>query len=344
MNRNLNFFLKFLLALLPVLFIILYTAFFPMYYQDTDYPSWKYTKDIQSGKGGIYGDGEGKGGEEGYREKDFKTIIIGDSAAMADLKPTCMSDDCINLAIGGATSIEMYYTLRDYIENVGCPENVVIMFSPFHYSYIDNYWTRSIYFHHFSITDAIKTYTEGRKLKADTFNDGEHDLFSLLSMYLRLPDSYLPALINARFFLRYEDNSLRLKELDESRGQYHFGTMDGCDYLNYESNYTEFKTDGDHPILDEYMIKILRLCQENAVNITVSQPPMNTASYESLNDDYLSQYFEYIEGLSVYYPEGIYETEIPEYDNKYFGDASHLNDEGAKKFSEEFALRYKDMF
>ncbi|MCR5734570.1 MAG: hypothetical protein K6G22_08200 [Lachnospiraceae bacterium] len=325
------FLAKCLLALVPVLIMILYTALLPMGYMDTEYPSWKYTKDEQRG---LFGAGE-KG-----TQQEINTVIIGDSRAMADLIPEKLSDDTVNLAVGGATAIEMYHTLKDHFDNVGVPDTVIIMFAPFHYSYMDNFWTRTVYFHHLKIPDVIKLYTEGRRLKADAFYDGEHDLFDLISCYLYLPDSYLPALLNSKFFGRYETNRSEYDTIARNKGHGLFGTLDGCSDLNYEASYTEMKMDGDHPLIDLYMRKILDLCSENSVNIILSQPPMNETSYGALHGDYTSQYSEYINGLSSYYNGGIFETEIPEYENKYFGDSSHLNAAGAEIYTEDFAVRY----
>ncbi|MCR4740665.1 MAG: hypothetical protein K5886_10470 [Lachnospiraceae bacterium] len=328
MKKTGKFLAKCLLALMPFIMMILYTAFFPMGYMDKEYPSWKYTKEEQKGSTKLKGSGT------------VNTVIIGDSRAMADLVPAGLGDDVVNLAVGGATSVEMYYTLKDHIENVGVPETVVIMFAPFHYSYMDNFWTRTAYFHHLKVTDVIKVYAEGRKLRADTFEDGEHDLFDLISRILFLPDSYLPAILNSGFFGRYDENISEYDKIIEQRGHGLFGTMEGCSDLNYEANYTGMKMDGDHPLIDKYMKKILDLCRENSVNIILSQPPMNETSYAALDADYLSQYFNYIEGLSSYYNGGVFETSIPEYENRYFGDSSHLNEAGAEKYTAAFYERY----
>ena len=40
--------------------------------------------------------------------------------------PALLHEDTYNIAIGGATPIEMYYAVENYIEHNGAPENAVV--------------------------------------------------------------------------------------------------------------------------------------------------------------------------------------------------------------------------
>ncbi len=316
-------------AALPVIAVVLYTAFCPFGYMDQEYPSWRYTKDFVRGKID--------------KEGQDDILILGDSRAMADLVPEYMGDNVYNLAVGGATAIEMYYALKHRIEEAGAPQSVIIVFAPFHYSYIDNFWTRSIYFHDLSFPEALKVYCEGRKYGSASVCDGEHGAFDVVSMYLDLPGSYMPALINSRFFGRYGANIESYDKICSERGHGLFGTDDGSSDLNYESNYTELNTEEDFMLLDIYLKRLLGLCEEYGIRTVVSQPPMNRASFDRLNDDYISQYADYLKSIEGSYPDVTIDTEILCYPNEFFGDSSHLNEKGAKRFTEEFMARY-DMF
>ncbi len=327
MKKNIVFFLKCMLAAAPVLMVVLYTAFCPFGYMDQEYPSWKYTKDFNKGRIS--------------REEDDEVIILGDSRAMADLVPRYMGDNVYNLAVGGATAIEMYYTLKQRIEEAGAPQSVVIMFAPFHYSYIDNFWTRSIYFHHFSFSEALTVWREGKEYVSPSVCDGEHGIFDIVSIYLDLPGSYMPALINSRFHGRYDENLEAYNNICYEKGHGLFGTEDGSSDRNYESNYTEFNTREDFKLLDLYIKRLLGLCEEYGIRTIVSQPPMNKASYERLNADYVSQYTKYIESMQNLYPDAVIDSQILCYPNEFFGDSSHLNEKGAQKFTEEFMARYE---
>ena len=118
--RIVRFLVKCILALIPFILLVGYTWLNPMGYMDEEYPSWKYVKDVEEGR------------VVPVNKMDAK-LILGDSRAMADIVTTDMGEDYVNLDMGGATSIEMYYTLRNYIRNNGAPKQVYIMFAPFHY-------------------------------------------------------------------------------------------------------------------------------------------------------------------------------------------------------------------
>ena len=317
MKKNVAFFLKLILALFPVLAVILYTALFPYGYMDSEYPSWKYTKDIAADC------------------QVPNTVIVGDSRAMADLIPDMFDNKTINLAVGGASSIEMYYTLNNLIKNNGAPENVIIMFAPFHYTIIDNFWTRTAYFNYLSISDMRDLYSYANATGSETLlapgykND-------LLSYRLRFPDKYLPALINSKLTNRYYVNQDLYAKISTNLGYGEFGTADGCSDLNYETSYDRMHTSQDAVLIDIYVNRLLKLCEDNNINTYLSIPPMNSSSIENLKTSYVEELTEYFNELERKHPAIIIDKTIPDYDDIYFGDSSHLNKKGAEKFTEEY--------
>jgi len=314
--KNLKFFFKLILALLPVIAVVIYTALVPYGYMDSEYPAWRYTKDATN-------------------NSSFNTVILGDSRAMADLIPEELNDDACNLAVGGATSIEMYYTLKNYIKNNPVPENAIIMFASFHYTIIDNFWTRTVYFNYLSVSDMSDLYSYAKVTGSETLLKKGYKN-DLLSYRLRFVDKYLPALINSKFASRYAENRSIYNKVSTNYGYGEFGTADGCSDLNYETSYEKMHTTSDAVLLDVYMNRLLELCQDNNIKTTVAIPPMNKSSYEALHESYVEDFTSYLDELSYKYPSINIKKEIPCYDDSYFGDSSHLNNKGAVKFSTEF--------
>lgn len=336
-KRNLLFFLKLIFALLPIIALVTYTWLCPFGYMDNEYPSWKYSKDVVSGKINPYNT-DGPTAYLGDIQRGTR-VIIGDSRAMADLVPSYFSDDTVNLAIGGGTSIEMYYTLKEYIENVGIPEEAIIMFAPFHYSIIDNFNERTVYFNYLSIKELYDLYASAEGAVSETLikeNYGE----DIINAKLRTPFKFLPALINSKGFNRYSSNKAIYSELVESKGHDQFGEADGCSDLNYETTYEKMHTTGDAVLLDMYFGKLLSLCRENKIKVIVSVPPMNYSSYSNLKESYILDFSEYLHYYSCLYPEFTFEENITYMDDIYFGDASHLNKAGAEKFTQQYCERY----
>lgn len=325
MRKFIIFSAKCILAASPIIAIILYTALCPFSYMDNEFPAWKYKKELQSGQ---------------VRYENTDTLILGDSGAMSALIPEKVCDDAVNLAAGGATSIEMYYFLKNYLNNNEAPENIVIMFSPFHYSAIDNFDTRTVYFRALSVKDAIELYREAGKLCAESvYRKGA--VGDELAARLYLPTKYLPALYNARFITRYDENRTLYERIADSRGHGYFGTAESCSDLNYEAKYTQMPESGDAALLAMYMDKLLDECERTGGRVILLQPAMNEESFDALDDNYVTEYTSYIEALGDRHPAVEVETHIRRYQDDCFGDAMHLNEKGAARFSEEISEYFK---
>jgi len=331
--KNFKFFLKLIAALSPVIAIVLYTALFPYAYMDEEYPAWTYTKDVVSGKLDPFAKADGTTAVL-PNEAANSTIILGDSRAMADLNPLYM-EDTVNLAVGGATSIEMYYTLSHYLENVGSPKKIIIMFAPFHYSVIDNFWTRAVYFNYYSVNEVSEIYKNARACNSESLLCSDYKN-ELLSCRLRMPNKYLPALMNSKFISRYSINKDQYAKLQQTRGNAEFGHDNGNSDSCYETSYTEMHRTGDALLLNQYMNMLVDLCDKNGIETLVSMPPMNKSSYDILNENYVNEFTDYMYALQSRYPKIKIKPELTYMDDEYFGDSSHLNSRGAEVFTKEF--------
>ncbi len=321
MKTKLIFFAKCILAALPFLAVIGFTFACPMAYMDSEYPARAYIKEVIEA------------------DTDYSTLILGDSRAMADVMPVGLGEDSVNLAAGGVTAIESYYYLSGYLADHAAPKRCFILFAPFHYSYADNWWTRTVYFNDLSVSQIMEVRENGKILDAQSvLNDGT--FADLISDRLRLPNAYLPALLNARFFGRYEDNRAALDDQKRARGYAPFGTAEGSDELNYETSYESLRESGDADLIRLYMRKLIELCEKNSIQVYVLQPPMNRASYDALQSGFVKGYALLMQSFADLYPYATVEKQIPCYENAYFGDSSHLNERGAVIFTEEIVQKY----
>lgn len=329
--KYIKFLLKCILAASPAIVLIVYTLTMPFGYMDEEYASWRFTKRVSCGQelAGEY----------------FDTVILGDSGAMSSYVPEVLSPSgkCINLAVGGATSIEMYYFLKNYLENHEKPKHVIIMFAPFHYTHVDNYDTRTMYFKALSISDAKQLYTMAKTYGADGIYS-DNVLWDEIACRAGLPTKYLPAIMASRICGRYRDNTMRYQALIDSKGYGTFGTLDGCDGLSYECSYSGLEFDNNVGVLSQYFNLLIGTCEYNDIDVLIVQEALNEASYESISPNYVEQYKTYLEILKSTYPEAVIETELRCYPNQYFGDVSHLNEAGARIFSEEIKSTYPDFF
>ncbi|MCR5590135.1 MAG: hypothetical protein K6F73_01250 [Lachnospiraceae bacterium] len=320
--KTLKFIAKIILAALPAIALVAFTALCPMGYMDEEYPAWHLKKETASGRA--------------YNGESFDTVILGDSGAMSALIPELIGDSCVNMATGGATPIEMYFFFSEYLENHAAPSAAVIMFAPFHYWHIDNYSTRTQYFRAIGVSDMIRLQSDAKACGAlSVHTDGW--VTDEISARLYLPNRYLPAINAARFTGRCSENEKRYNDLVASRGWGSFGTQDGCWDESYETSYEDMEIDGDAKLITLYMQKLLRLCNDNGIHVVLLQPAVNDATFEKLNEHYYGSYRNYIKQLSTAADDMEYETELKAYDGKYFSDTSHLTREGAEKFTKEAA-------
>lgn len=323
--KALNFFAKCILAALPVVALCAFTILCPMCFMDREYPGWRHA--LKTSEGRLY-DG-----------KSFDTVILGDSGAKSSLVPEYIDGSCVNLALGGATPIEMYYVLSRYLEAHDAPKTAVVMFAPFHYWHIDNYETRTVYFRAIPAGDLFELYKNAYECRADSVvrNDFVADE---LEARLGLPSKYLPAIYAARFTGRYSENVKSFEETVDSYGYFGFGSGKECYDPSYETSYDDMVINGDAKLLTLYMQKLLNLCKDNGIHVILLQSAVNTATYENINEHYLASYRNHIKQLNMAFPDIECESELRVYGGQFFSDTSHLNATGAKKFTEEINERY----
>lgn len=326
--KYIKFLLKCILAASPAILLIIYTLAFPFSYMDEEYPAWHYTGEIIEGDIGA---------------AKYNTVILGDSGAMSSFVPSILSDSCVNIAVGGGTSLEMYYFMKEYLNNHEAPDSVVVMFAPFHYWNIDNYNTRTMYFKALSIEDAIDVYKNAKEYEVESiYTKGV--FWEEFACRTGLPTKYLPAITASLSHRRYGKNIDAYKDIVSENGYGMFGRLDGCDGLSYECSYSSMDYGNEMIILSAYFQKLYALCEANGIKMLLVQPALNEASYNAIDAGYVETYRAYIEMIGGQCANMKCETVLREYPNEYFGDVSHLNRKGAEIFSREIKDTYPEYF
>ena len=72
---------------------------------------------------------------------------------------------------------------------------------------------------------------------------------------------------------------------------------------------------------------------DNNIKLIYLNTPFNQSSELKLNNSFNKDYENTFSQYKKEFPEIIFYSEIYSYENKYFGDPSHLNKNGSKKFS-----------
>ncbi|MCH5280559.1 MAG: hypothetical protein J1E61_03755 [Lachnospiraceae bacterium] len=272
---------------------------------------------------------------------DNRVIILGDSRTKAGMIPEVLSGDCYNLALGGTTPIEGYYTLKEYLENHPAPQCVFISYAPMHYMGIDALWTRNIYFHVMNDEDAVELFQIAASSQEKEQILPEHYFINYAMYRFYLPNKYGTAVKNAISSDRLDVNREKYDQVTLARGQNYFGLANGSSDVNGEAKEVDFIPSETVTL---YLQRIFDLCNEEGIRVIVEQMPMNETSRLILTEDFKTHFRVYINKLAEDNPTVEISGELYMYPNAYFGDADHLNPEGASAFCQFMKERYYDVF
>ena len=284
------------------------------FYMDGEYPYWKQQKDY------ILTDGT-----------HSETLLLGDSRMKVGVRPELLGDDVFNLALGGGTPIEMYYTLTDYLAHHPTPKMIIVAFGPTHYNDIGCYMSRNAYFHYFS-----KERLEEVNQKILELNKKDYSSETYRYVY-RFPIVYMKPLLNALKSPQTPSNHARYEKAAEILGRMPAPEKEMVNVEPEETKDTHFR-----PMASQtyYMQKLIEACLEHHIPLHIEQAPMGRYGIAKLAaSGYLAEYEAYMKSFAEKYPLDVNPT-IPAYEDDEFGDNSHLNEKGQLHFTEELRRKY----
>ena len=307
------------LSIVTVLYLLI--LFLPEErYMDKEYPLWMQQKDYISTKG-----------------TEQEVILLGDSRMNLSILTTKLGENTYNLSLGGATPIEMYYTLKTYLEHHPVPKAVIIAFGPQQFTIVGSYISRGMYFHYFD--DATIEYINRILYEMD----GKDFSFERNIYKFRSPNVYMAPIFKSLLKPRTLTNRETYKNARTGRGWIYRDN----DYDEEKSVYLpETKTKRFVPLKSQtyFMEQILQLCQKNNIPVYIDHMPMGNPGYQMITENgYLSSYKAYLKTFSDKYGVPI-NYDIPVYEARFFRDYSHLNLKGAEIFTQEFKKRYLEVF
>ncbi len=313
MDKRLRLFKNFILISIPLMVLCALAYILPMSYMTVEYVMWNEEFE-NSAKPYI----------------DAKTLIIGDSRAKSSVLPGLLHEDTYNIAIGGATPIEMYFAVENYIEHNGAPENAVVVFAPYHFCDIDN-WDQTLWFNFLSVDEIAEIYMRGLKTH-DPIVTCKGRIPDMISCRLRLPSKFLAQMYESKFVGRKEENRAKFDSIRADLGYCEFGSADGDDGETYEVRHETFDYS---PLVVYYYERLIDMLEENGVNVIIAQPPINQASADALHQEFADGFSAYMKDVAARHPDMEVMSEICVYPNSLFGDSIHVNRKGAEVFTKE---------
>ncbi len=296
----------------------------PDSYMDNEFASWQQQKDY------VHQPGTKR-----------EILFLGDSAFKAAVLPDEIAPNAYNLSLGGATPLEMYYSLRDYLEVHPDPQAVFLSFSPVHYMDMESYHTRNFYFHFLGGRDAIASQLEIFQKDDIPWRKRPGLLVWDMAYLARVPMMYYRTIQSSKL-QRGQGNQEEYDRVARACGHKYFGLS--TDWVSHYQTYEVIK----RPFvplesLHDYLIAMIHMCQERGIPVFIVQEPIHTLDSEVVEaNGYLTAYKAYMDRVAE--ETGIpVERDVPVYDVAFFGDFQHMNEQGAKRYSRNLKERYEEI-
>jgi hypothetical protein len=318
-----KFSIKVSIIIFPIYLIwIIYIETFPLYYNTSNNTrtyfisnSLKNAKDLPKAKILFFGDSRVNAGI------DFLKI-----------------KNSYSFATGGATTIEMYYILKKYLQNKKKPETLFISISPRFLTETYGFYQNSVRNNLINYTDFSEIISNRKKNKTDTIL-GEFPYLKFFLCKARYIEFYQKDILINNVFGGYKKNSELISIMKKMAGACpHPGLKDSCSELNFETGYKKFEPS---PLLDLYLNKIFETCKEKNIHLIFEFMPVNKSSFYKFNPKFITDYKKYMFSYKQKYPEFGISDSVYWFDNKYFGDKSHLNEKGKEKITAYFKNKFK---
>ena len=306
--------------MLPLLVVCMYIRSHPLAFMDNEAPHYLWNKIKTNTAGG----------------QTYDVLILGDSAANAAYMPEALSGTTLNLALGGTTPVENYYTLQDWLAHNPAPKACYISFQDSHLQKEDCFWTRTMYSHRYTLRQNLEMLKKAIEYKEPSILT-EHYVLDFISYELFLPNKYITSFMNASFNQRYQGNRSAQQADDLYGGRY------------IARGLNEYVPSGEivnekfyvNPLFDSYYRKILELCYENQIQVHIIKLPY--PDNMSFTKEYTEEFNCYFGELKKEYPD-IKVDRFPVYPKEVFSDSVHMNTRGALSFSMALKEMYPEDF
>ncbi len=319
MRKKVLLIVKCILVILPFIILSLYTKTNMIKFVDTELPYFIWNKDFCNTT----------------HEKYYEVVVLGDSVANAAYIPEVLSDNTVNLSLGGTNPIDSYYILEEYLENNRAPKTVYVSFLDLHFQTADWFWTRTMFMHRFGIEENIEMLKMGKQYNEQSIIK-ENYLIDFLSYQLYLPNKYITALSNASFNQRYENNKMLYEDNNVFNGRYMAKGVN--EWTPVEVMYSGF-TVGN--IFEKYYTKIIEMCIDKGIQVRLVKLPLPQSTVYT--DEYIQQVNLYYEQLLKKYPEVTFDW-FNWLDDNNFADQNHMNTHEAFRFSQMIKQKYPEDF
>ncbi len=273
------------------------------------------------------------------------TLVLGDSRAVAGFVPAELGDT-VNLALGGASPVEMYFMVERALRCPVPPRRVIVSFSPPQLIADRYYWPRTALFGFLDdreLNDVLRT----SRAVGDTdlysaANLG--DLDALLTNWLyahHFPSYAISSVIERRGLGGLAKNRAFHADTLRERGHHLYGLNSGADAPAEEAFLTGFKAS---TLMDAYMRRLIAALAARGAAVLYVPAPLNEATRSRMDPKVVGEIGAYLQGLQAQFANfRLIGPSVPGYPDRMFGDWAHLDAAGSRQFSAEVAAHLKSL-
>jgi hypothetical protein len=306
--------------LVAYLIVTVYIVLFPDYYNNVNNTRWVVMRKTLTKQIDI-------------SDTTINILFVGDSRPNAGIDFTQIEHSW-SFCAGGSSPIENYFFIKKYLSVYSKPETIFVSISPRFLTHIFAFWDLAVKNDFYSFEEfnsIIKKYQNDTAL-------GKFKKMRFLLYKMKFIAYYQEDLRNNLVFCGYSKNKILTEYILSHRGaRPHPNLLDSCSSLNYETQMHNFIVP---KIFDYYFQQIFKICADNNIKCIFFAMPMNRGSFEQLNNQMVKDYKLYLQSLAQKYPQAEISDSLYAYPDIFFGDESHLNRKGQKKFTDFFVEKY----
>jgi hypothetical protein len=301
-----------------------FSAFAPNMFMDQDYGQWtakmSMIQDCQVGD----------------------ATIIGDSRASAAFVPAMLGQDTVkNLALTGATPIEVYYEVKKILACPKPPHVIVMSFASEQYEDPHWFWLHAARYGFFSFADLEDVRRTETELGEPTLYKGAFgtELPGNLKNWLYVngfPPFNFASMLAAHGAGRSKANDLIRAQTLASGGQHLEGTAACATKPGSEASLSDFRP---NRLIVLYLERLVHLIDERpGTSLWVMSVPISAMTAQALVPSYRAGYVRFLDSFKREHPDvQIVGEPFPEMNDCMFGDSHHVNEHGAEAYSRQVA-------
>jgi hypothetical protein len=266
--------------------------------------------------------------------------VFGDSRADSAVVPARFSTKATNLGFAGGTPIENYFFVKSALACKTKPRMLVLSFNPGAFEIVQPWlWDNAIRYGALGWPELSLVRNEAKRLGDSSYSAikpqmGIDGLLRDLTYASHFPGIYFNSLVESRLALRAQKNRQKFDEVINTRGYPSYGNGTRAALTATAPDDTPF---APLPLQKSFFEKTVAMLDQAGIDTYFLITPYSEKSSRAQSSQYMAAYVEFLRQMRSRYPHfHLLQEEVPLWPDTMFVDGSHLNENAANIFSQQF--------